>query len=460
MKSILTIIFFVFAFGTFSFGQHIIIRNITIEGNEITKSQIILRELTFAKSDTIKKQDWENARKQSEENLINLSLFHTVEISFNSIESPQDVVIKVTERWYLWPIPQIDIDERNFNAWLQSKSLERASAGIMLTHNNMRGQGEILKLLVMMGYNQQLGMSYEFPSINRNRTFGIGFQSIYTMSHEVNAKTEYDKQVYLKTENEPIRKDWLSAIQFQYRPKHYLSHLFQLRYHQWQFADTLVKFNPKYSPHSITDLKYFGFYYKLKIDHRDYQPYPLTGYYVDLEINKYGMGLYQNELNILSFKSTIRKYLQISDRWFFALGVIAKMSNNEVQPYLLERGLGFGRDFVRGYEYYVVNGQDYVVGKSNIKFELIPKKVVKLNWIKSPKFNTIPFTFYLNLFSDIGIVNNSQFNSPTNVLPNTFLYSGGIGLDFVSYYDAVARFEWAMNAKGESHFYLHFIAPI
>ncbi len=454
------ILFVVFSFAQSAMSQSFVVHSIVVEGNDKTKSQIILRELVFALGDTLQDSQWQDLQKQSADNLVNTSLFHTAEISFKDNQFQRTIIIKVTERWYLWPIPQVDIDERNFNTWLETKNLERASAGILLTHNNMRGRGETMKLLFMLGYNQKLGFAYEMPYINKKKTIGIGFQSIFTMSHEVNAITEYDKQVFLKTEDEPIEQDWLSSFQVQYRPRHHLTHLIQLRYRHWQFADTLLQFNPEYTPNAQTDLQYFGLYYKLKLDHRDYKPYPLNGYYVDFEIIKYGLGVFDNDLDVLSFKSTSRKYIELNPKWYIAGGLIAKMSSPNFQPYLLERGLGFGRDFVRGYEYYVVNGQNYLVGKANIKYAVIPKRVVKLNWMKSSKFNTIPFAFYLNLFSDIGIVSNTQFNSPTNVLPNTFLYSAGIGLDFVSYYDAVARMEWAVNANGESHFYLHFIAPI
>lgn len=312
----------------------------------------------------------------------------------------------------------------------------------------------------MVGYNKKIGLSYEFPYLNKKKTFGFGFQSIYTLRHEVNSLTDSNRQVYLKTPDNPIQQDWISAIQFTYRPKFYLSHLFQIRYHQYLFADTLLKFNPNYTSKNTTSLQYFGFYYKLKLDHRDYKPYPLTGYYADLEVFKYGMGVFDNDLNILNLKTTIRKYWQLRRRWYAAVGFIGQISNGKYQPYLFERGLGYGRDFVRAYEYYVVDGQDYIVGKSNLKYALFPKKYFKIGFIKSDKFNNIPISIYLNLFADAGYVNNDQIYNHSNTLPNSWLYSGGLGLDIVSYYDAVARIEWSINALGDSHFYLHFIAPI
>ena len=69
-----------------------------------------------------------------------------------------------------------------------------------------------------------------------------------------------------------------------------------------------------------------------------------------------------------------------------------------VQPFINTRGLGYGREAIRGYEYYVIDGQRYFLTRNNIKFELMSKKVVQAGFIPLNKFNTIPFSFYLNLF--------------------------------------------------------------
>lgn len=460
LKQILLVYFIVFFSATAIMGQAFVVKDINIIGNDLTKRQFILRELLFSHKDTILINQWALIKKMSIQNLINTSLFHSASIELKGEGRSRTIEIKVVERWYLWPIPQIDIDERNFNTWWETKNLKRASAGVFLTHNNMRGRGEMMKVFLMVGHNRTMGLSYEFPYLNKEKTFGIGFQSIYTLRHEVNYITENNKQAYLKTIDRAIQQDWISAIQFTYRPKFYLSNLFQIRYHQFLFADTLISFNPNYTSKLETRLQYFGFYYKLKLDYRDYKPYPLTGYYADFEVFKYGTNIFDNNLNVIKLKTTLRKYLPLSKHWFAAIGFIGQMSNGKYQPYLFEKGLGYGRDFVRAYEYYVVDGQEYIVGKANIKYNLLQKQYFKINRIKTNKFNNIPISIYANVFSDIGYVNNDQFYSYTNTLPNTWLYSAGIGLDFVSYYDAVARIEWSLNALGDSHIYLHFIAPI
>jgi len=115
---------------------------------------------------------------------------------------------------------------------------------------------------------------------------------------------------------------------------------------------------------------------------------------------------------------------------------------------------------VRGYEYYVIDGSKYVVAKTNLKWAIIPQNKIKFDFIKTEKFNTIPYAFYLNLFYDAGYVSENKFNDVSNQLPGSYLYSLGLGIDFTTYYDKVARFEIARNNLGEIGFFLHFIAPI
>jgi hypothetical protein len=35
------------------------------------------------------------------------------------------------------------------------------------------------------------------------------------------------------------------------------------------------------------------------------------------------------------------------------------------------------------------------------------------------------------------------------------LYSGGVGIDIVTFYDIILKFEWSFNQLGENGLYLH-----
>ena len=73
------------------------------------------------------------------------------------------------------------------------------------------------------------------------------------------------------------------------------------------------------------------------------------------------------------------------------------------------------------------------------------------------KFATIPFAIYLNAYGDAGYVEDTRYQQH-NSLTNSWLYGCGAGIDLVTYYDLVFRFEYSVNKFGESGIFIHFSA--
>ncbi|MBN2745175.1 MAG: hypothetical protein JXR34_00475 [Bacteroidales bacterium] len=452
---------FIGLFGQIS-DTSLYISHIKVEGNKKTKEFIVLRELMVEPGKSYSTDEMHGLLILSRQNLINTSLFHTADLNLvPTQDSGFQLLVKLVERWYLWPVPQIDIDERNFNVWWEHKRLDRLSAGIDLTQTNFRGRQEQLSLIIMTGYNQQYGINYLIPYFNKSKSLGLGFNALWSGRHEVIAMTFDDKQVFYKDVNHYVRKEFKTGFYLQYRRNYFTTHHLELSLQNDQLSQGLLDSAENYSFKKKSNLSFFNIYYKLKIDRRDFKIYPLKGYYADIEVYKHGLGIMPNGgMNLWDLKTTLRKYWQLNDRFFFAAGGIGKISNYGATPYLLQKSLGYGRDFVRGYEYYVIDGRYYGVAKTNIKYAIFKDKVLKINKIKTEKFNTIPWAVYVNLFADAGSVSSDNDKNATNQLPGTFLGSVGLGLDFTTYYDRVARIEIARNKSGETGFFLHFIAPI
>ena len=245
------------------------------------------------------------------------------------------------------------------------------------------------------------------------------------------------------------------------RPDFYSTHTFRVAYSHYDF-DSSIRNIPGFVLSEQDIQQFISFSYLYKNDHRDVQYYPLKGYCLDVELNHDVP--YETAHNSY-VRTNLRIYAQLCHRWYWASGFTGKLSFEKTQPYYLQRGLGFGRDFVRGYEYYVVDGQHFALLKNNLKFALLPQRVEKLGFIHTTKFNTIPLALYLNVFADMGYVYHypgspSGENNTGNTLENSFLIGYGLGLDFTTYYDVVIRVEGAVNRMGQPGLYLHFIAPI
>jgi hypothetical protein len=444
--------------GLASDDSLIVVKNISITGNKITKNYIIFRELVFKIGDTLSPAILDQKIKKSNENLMNISLFNFVTINPTIIDNKANINITVTERWYIWPIPQFDLADRNFNTWWKTQDFRRVNYGVDLTIYNFRGRNETVNFLLSLGYDEKYGISYKIPYINKKQTLGLIFSGNYMRNHEVAVNTIDNTIVFFKDNNKYPKQSISFGGGITYRRNIHNSHILQLSYENYTFSDTLIKLNPNYSTLQQNSSKYFSFYYQYKNDYRDYKPYPLQGHYFDIEINKSGIGILNEEkTNFFSIKSTYRKFWKISPRFYDAIGFTG--STTPDYPYYVQNGLGFGRDFVRGYEYYVISGQGFGLLKTNLKYALLTQRVSKINFIKTDKFNTIPYSFYVNLFADAAYVykKNDDFN---NSLVNNLLIGMGIGIDFVTYYDKVLRVEYSVNKKGDSGLFIHFMTSI
>jgi hypothetical protein len=128
-------------------------------------------------------------------------------------------------------------------------------------------------------------------------------------------------------------------------------------------------------------------------------------------------------------------------------------------PYLHQRAFGFG-PYVCGYEYYVIDGQNFVLGKVNFKYQLLKPTTIKFKFIPLEKFNTLHLALYLGTFVDVGYVEDrtSAFTD-YNKLGDAWLGGAGIGFDVVTYYDMVGRIEYSVNRMMEHGLFIHFGAP-
>lgn len=442
----------------------VIIDSIFLTGNKITRDRIIYREMVVRKGDTLTLQQLDSLMVKCHDNLMNTSLFNFVDLRklYNDHDSSRiGIEVKVTERWYIWPTPILKISDRNFNVWWETKDFSRLSYGFYIDWKNFRGRREHLIMKLQWGYNRVAQLQYLVPYLNRQQTLGMGFGFGYARQKETAYRTQYNKQEFYKDTTRFSREEFSAYGQLVYRKNIYNTHQFILSYDRHFFSDSLISKNINYTSDSSNLVQYLSFDYVFKCDHRDFKPYPLKGYYIDAEILKHGLWTFQNNtLNTVHLMATFRKYFQLHPRIYFATGLNGKLSN-ELQPYFIIRGIGYDRDVVRSYEYYLVDAQHFGILKNNFKFAIIPQQSKTIPFIRTEKFSRIYYALYLNVFADAGYGYYDQdFGKETNDLQNAWLLGYGAGLDFVTYYDVVVRLEFSVNLMNETGFFLHFRAPI
>ena len=450
---------FTFLFIVFSGSQPsqsadsmLVIKQINIVGNKKTKESIILRELDLVIGDSIKKEDLDKRLDLNRRKLINVNLFVTVEIKLiRDIKNQVIIEIKLQEQWFLLGYPIFQIIDRNYAEWWQrGADLSRTTYGIDLIHSNFRGRAERINLRLETGFTQRIDVGYRVPYIDKAQKTGVGFSLSYITNRNLAFKSLYDTLFYFKSPSDIMRKRFSGAIYLKKRYGFYDNHTLELRYNYNFIADTIAKLNPHYFLDSRTSQKYFQLSYYFNYDFRDNVAYPLRGKRYELLISKLGILLY-DDVNQMEVTGGYSWYKPITKKLFYGVNLKAKISFPTRQSFYNTRGLGYFQELVRGYELYVVDGNSFFLARNNFKYQLVNSKI-HFKFLKIKQFNTVPIGIYPNAFLDYGYVQSFNATENKSNLSNRSIYGGGFGLDFVTYYNMVVRFNYAFNDRKQKNF--------
>lgn len=431
--------------------------SIVVKGNKKTRTFIILRELSFRMGDTI--QNWSYHKEQSRKQLINLFLFN--EISINKIASV--VYIDVTERWYFWPSPELDYADRNFNQWWLSKDPKRLIYGLNLEWFNVRGRNETMVLGLIAGYTRMAALSYKIPYFNKKQTWGLFASVHYSTNKEVWFKTENDKVQFFRDNDKDLIKRKNAELIITHRKRIFNYHHFSMGYRQTEIDDTVSDYdvNQRYLLYNQTIQReqYIG--YQFVFDRRDFKGFPLNGHL--LKIHGEASNYYFNikDFQTLMLKLSYSKYFKIRERLFASFNVSGRYYSNQYPQYSRVQALGYGREYIRGYELYVIDGSHFGLAKAELKYRFLNKKYKFFPKVKN--YEVLPISLFVSTFYDAGYVVNKDKQGDdmnNNVLTNSLQKGYGAGLNIVAFYDYCARIEYAFDSFGKSRFYLSFVAAM
>lgn len=428
------------------------IGNIIISGNKKTKDFIILREIPFRSGEEYKLQDlvkkFEDARKQ----LMNTTLFHTVVVAAQNFEGDKvNVSVAVRERWYLFPLPYLKPVDRNLNQWIveQKASLSRVNYGVKLLYNNASGRNDKLRLWLINGYTKQVSFSYDRLYIDKALKWGMKVSFAAGKNREVNYNTIKDKQVFLKDNENYVRSFVNSSAELTYRRAIKTRHSFGIGYIKEEVGDTIVTLNPSYFKSGRNSIQFPELYYTMVYYDLDYIPYPTKGYAALVSVGKKG---FNNTINLWQLHLKGSGSWHFSPKTFFNLNVYGGLKLPFKQPYFNQRFLGYGDVFMQGYEYYVIDGVAGGYIKTTFTREILNFNIKTPN-IKGKRAERIPVRIFAKVYGNTGYVHNPQPGD--NLLSNKMLYSGGFGIDILTFYDVTFRFEYSFNQLGQSGLFIH-----
>ncbi|BDS13847.1 BamA/TamA family outer membrane protein [Aureispira anguillae] len=437
------------------------IQSIDIIGYKKTKTTLIENELNISVGDSIPLEQLMPKLEQNKRFLVNTLLFNHVEIKILKWEEQNvHLLIVLKESWYIFPLPQFELADRNFNVWWtrHNRDIRRANLGMWLVWRNLTGYNDLLKVIVQFGYTRKFELDYTLPPMGQKRKFGFNINALYSDNKEIAYNTINNKLAFYN--NFDISERQFQRIRGRFRGYYRRTLLetqqLELSFLQLSISDSIAAFNPHFFLGGNTVQRSFNLTYTYTLDKRDIRAYPLNGYYVKAILNKQGLGIF-NDINQLQLTAHFGHYMQIGQHLSVATQIKGRYSFIRSQmPYNDNRALGFNEDFVRGYQYYVINGQDFLLVQSDINFKVLDVSIPLFRKFPISYLQALPLKIHLRYHLDLGYVWD-RFYAQANHLSNTDLLGTGIGVDLIFYsYNIIVQFEYTFNKNGEKGLYLRY----
>ncbi|MEP6583078.1 MAG: POTRA domain-containing protein [Ginsengibacter sp.] len=431
------------------------LRKVIVVGNRKTKSYIILREMQVKVGDSVIVSNIPAILEVSRNFIYNTTLFVQVSLSPIIIDSANfDINVDVVERWYIFPIPVFQLADRSYNEWIEkyNASLARVSYGLRFYHKNASGRNDQFSITLINGFTRNVSFTYKAPYSNPSLTEGVSAEGGLSQTREIPFKTSDKNNIIYFKNDRFVKNEWFIGGAYISRKGLKKRETFTLGFRHIKVDDSIlaVSNNPNFFNSDKASQNFPELEYKLQFIDVDNIIYPLKGYAATFIINKRGLGITGN-INRLTLRAVYNLYFTYQRKWYSSIRISGEVKLPFDQPYYNSRALGYRDDYLRGDEYFVIDGVVSALAKFDLKKEALRFNVP--TFLKSKTYGRIPFIVYAKTFFDIGYSYiQPEFDTRLN---NRFLYSGGLGIDVLTLYDLKISIEYSLNQLGQKGLFLH-----
>ncbi|MDP2208060.1 MAG: POTRA domain-containing protein [Bacteroidota bacterium] len=428
MKTFFLIIFF-FASNNFLQSNNLplqqtpdaFIDSVIILGNNKTKSFVILREMKLKPGSVLTDEAIDYDKKR----IYSLQLFNSVEIFKVETTQPKyNLLVVVTERWFLYPIPIFGIKDRDW---------KKIYYGAGIVDINFRGRNEKIFAIGTLGYEPSLQLSYRNPQID--------------YWEDVFVNTSFG---YYENENKSLSAQNDAANFFQYHTSASISigKRFQTSHTAWiHFGYEVVKLSD-YQPGRL--LNAWGkdafpiFSTGYNYDTRDLNDYTLFGSYINFHVSKFG--LFEKNIDYWKYSFDYRRFIPLIPDVVLAFRSFGTFSSGEELPSYKHVYFGYS-ERIRGHYKNIYEGENVLGSSAELRIVLLQPQYFNLDFMPMPEFSVWKFGIAAALFGDAG---NVWYRKQPLAIAD-FKKGYGAGLHFMLSYHFVFRAEYALNElrKGE-----------
>ncbi|MEO6188080.1 MAG: POTRA domain-containing protein [Ginsengibacter sp.] len=430
------------------------VRNIIISGNKQTKEYIIRREMPLSVGDTVEASAVLAKLEEARSFIYNTTLFLDVKVLPLFIGDDQlDIVVHVEERWYIFPIPVFQLADRSVNEWIQkyNASLSRVSYGIRFLHKNVSGRNDQFAITAINGYSRNISFNYRAPYSNPSLTEGVIVDGGFLQSMEIAVKTSTNNEIVHYKKDNFVRDAWYARGAYLSRKGLKKRETFSFSFYHIKVDDSVTLYYPTYFRSSKSSLDFPEFEYRLQFINVDNILYPLKGYTSLFSVNKRGLSWNKN-IDRLSVRAGHNFYFAHANKWYSSIRLSGEIKLPFQQAFINRRAIGYGEDYLRGYELYVIDAAWSLTSKFDVKKEIASFAIP--TFLNSKSYDRIPFRIYAKSFADVGYAYiQDEYDSRLN---NKLLFSGGVGLDIVTIYDLKLSIEFSLNQLRQKGLFLHY----
>ncbi len=397
--------------------------SVVVVGNGETKGFVILREMSLKPGDPITRWQLEYDKNR----IYSLRLFNEVRIHVvPSLPPRANLVVEVSERWYLFPYPILGLRDRDWS---------KVFFGAGLVHTNFRGRNEKLNASLIFGFDPSVGLSYRNPFLSEEGTefmeARISFSKVRNRSVEAQVGPDnFDELHY--------------SLSGRYGRRLGIEHTF------WIDAGFEVVEVKDYHPVPTIaadgidryPVASAGYSY----DTRDLGEYPGSGAYAGAAVTKYGWP--SADLDIVRYAIDLRGYQPLSSGIVLTGRVFTNLAAAGRTPSYNHVYFGYG-ERIRGHFKEVMEGESLAGASTELHCTLFAPVYFRVSWLP-PAFGVWKFGVVATAFADAG---EAWFRG--NPVALDLLAKGyGAGIDLLLPYSAVLRLEYAFNEVRRGEFIL------
>jgi outer membrane protein assembly factor BamA len=399
---------------------------VIVSGNSSTETYVILDEMTLRVGSVVTQRAIEYDRNR----IYSLALFTSVNIFYDSLQTPRVLHVHVTERWYLFPVPILGFRDGD---------TRRPYYGLGIVHTNFRGRNQKVFASAVFGYDPSFSLSFSDPLVDRSNMLffsgSVGYSSVRN-------KSEREEQISGEFNESHVDAN----LTFGRRLSLFEVAAVNIGYH-------IVKISEYLPPRTVstdgTD-RYGYVTINWAYDSRDLREYPSHGRYLSAYATKMGLG--ESEVNLLRVGSDLRLYIPLPFNITAAARGYASLVSGDLVPTYARMYFGYN-ERLRGYYRDVFEGENLIGFTAELRFPIVRPRVFEAKFLPLPREFTIwRWGVSLTLFTDSG---RTWFRGETLTL-TSFATGYGAGIDLLLPYGIVMRTQYAFDEYFNGEFILDF----